>query len=239
MPLKPSKKWKTPFEVMDRTLVLRFSKPQKVISSAVRGGGIGWAHAIINHQVPDNHCPLDSIKGSSRRQEDPSRTLKKVADSVGVMGRTVALMTAVDLRQLIVRREQAQGLWVEGFFTVGVTNAVRAGESSHHDSDIADVGTINMILVTNARLSVGAMVGAVGVATESKTAVLLEEKVKSCHSPHAATGTGTDVVAIATGDGPSCRYSGTHTKIGELIGRVVHFGIKKGLHRDRVWRRTS
>ena len=239
MPLKPSKRWNTPFEVMDRTLIVRFSTPRKVISSAVCGGGVGWAHAIINYQVPDNPHPLDGRKSRLRKWENPSRTLKKVADSVGVTGRSVALMTAVDLRQLVVKREQAKGLWVEGFFTIGVTNAVRAGEPTYCESDMADVGTINIILVTNARLSVGAMVGAIGVVTESKTAVLLEEKVKSCHTSLAATGTGTDVVAIATGDGPSCRYSGTHTKIGELIGRVVHFGIKKGLHRDRVWRRTS
>ena len=174
------KGWITSFEVIERTLVIKFSTPRKVISSAVRGGGIGWVHAIINHQVPYNPEPYGCVKGDSRRWEAPSRTLKKIAEGVGIDGGFAGLMTAVDLRQLVVEREHAEGLWVEGFFTVGVTNAVRAGEPTHDLSDKGDVGTINVILVTNARLGDAALVSAVGVATESKTAVLLEKKIPTC-----------------------------------------------------------
>ena len=120
---------------------------------------------------------------------------------------------------------------MEGFFTVGVTNAVRAGESIHALVEKDDVGTINIILVTNARLGAAALVSAVSVATESKTAVLLDKKIPTCSGNVGATGTGTDAMVIAIGDGPRLRYSGTHTKIGELIGRVVADGVSEGLKR--------
>lgn len=100
----------------------------------------------------------------------------------------------------------------------------RAGSKTHP-------GTINLILVTNARLSVSAMVGMVQVATEAKTAVLLQAKVKSWTGRPGATGTGTDAVVVVSGDGPSLRYSGTHTVLGELVGRAIGMAVTEGLAR--------
>lgn len=135
-------------------------------------------------------------------------------------------MTAVDVTRSVLIRESDGGLWVEGFFTVGTTNATRAGEPATHPAE--GPGTINIILVTNARLPTSALVGAIQVATESKTAVLHERKVR-CRSGALATGTGTDTVTVATGHGPSHRFSGTHTKLGELLGRTVTKGVTRGL----------
>ena len=239
MPITIPPDWVTSFDVVDCTLVVKFPKPRKIISSAVRGGGVGWVDAVINHQVPNNPDLYGYGKSNSRRWEDPSRTLKKIAKGVGVTGGFAGLMTAVDLRHLVMKREQAEGLWVEGFFTVGVTNAVRAGEPTHAVSEKGDVGTINIILVTNAKLGAAALVSAVGVATESKTAALLGKKVPTYSGNFGATGTGTDSIVIAIGDGPRLRYSGTHTKIGELIGRVVADGVSEGLKRIESSTRVS
>jgi adenosylcobinamide amidohydrolase len=151
-------------------------------------------------------------------------------------------MTLVDLRHLVVTREQAGGLWVEGLFTIGVTNAVRAGEPASDLSQrdqLVPLGTINIILVTNAKLAMAALVGAVSVATESKTAKLIQERIPSSSGSGLATGTGTDSIVIAIGDGPRLRYSGTHTKIGELIGRVVVRGLSQGLEMMRGSRKKS
>ena len=62
--------------------------------------------------------------------------------------------------------------------TVGVTNAVRAGEPRTLPAKNR-AGTINIILITNAALTVSAMVTAVQVITESKTAVLLDRRVRA------------------------------------------------------------
>jgi adenosylcobinamide amidohydrolase len=138
-------------------------------------------------------------------------------------------MTAVLMQRLIVLREQWDNLWVEGFFTVGVTNAVRAGEPTGQNSTAFAAGTINIILVTNAALPASAMVTLVQVATESKTATLLAHNVPSHNGLPGATGTGTDVVVVASGDELRLRYGGTHTKLGELVGRLVASGITEGL----------
>ncbi|BCA53640.1 hypothetical protein W02_07800 [Nitrospira sp. KM1] len=148
-------------------------------------------------------------------------------------------MTAVALKQLVTASERVGRFSVMCFCTVGVTNAVRAGESASHTGSPKQrdqTGTINVILVTNACLSRSAMVGAVQVATESKTATLLECRVPSSSGKHMATGTGTDAVVIASsGHGPKVSYSGTHTIIGSIIGRLVANCVYEGLQRSSRW----
>ncbi|MGB0911395.1 MAG: adenosylcobinamide amidohydrolase [Nitrospirales bacterium] len=212
-----------------------FLFPRPVISSSVLGGGMSQAGGIINHQVASHSIDVN-------REDDPSQYLSRLAKRLGIEGQCVGLMTAVDLSCLVLTRVESSGIWIEGFFTVGITNAVRAGESTSRallSRTQHKAGTINIILVTNARLSQAAMVGAVGVATESKTATLLDEGIMNMSGKLLATGTGTDAIALATGDGYYCRYSGTHTKLGELIGRLVSDGVKQGLQKDRAWRATS
>jgi adenosylcobinamide amidohydrolase len=138
-------------------------------------------------------------------------------------------MTAVLMRQLIVLREQSKELWLEGFLTVGVTNAVRAGDAVAQQPAVS-ADTINIILITNAALSTSAMVTLVQVATESKTAALLAHGVRTWTGQPGATGTGTDAVVVVSGDGPATRYGGTHTQIGALVGRLVMKGVTRGLN---------
>ncbi len=229
----------TSYKVENNTLIIPFASPRRVISSAVHGGGIVKAHAVLNHQVYSD--PIDRNREGCHSDvlEDPSRYLGKLAERLKIRKPCVGLMTAVNLRCLVLKREETDGIWIEGFFTVGVANAVRAGEPTRtipSKNSLPQIGTINIILVTNVRFSVAAMVCAVGVATEGKTSMLAEEKVRSSSGCSFATGTGTDVIAIVGGKGPYCRYGGTHTKIGELIGRVVSRGVMQGLKNDRKWK---
>lgn len=224
----------TRFWVEQGTLLIDLGTRRRVLSSAPRGGGLLRARFILNHQVPAN--PIKArVPSAPRIWCDPVRYLGRLAGRVGMDHRCVVLMTAVSLNQLVTLREEQDGLWVEGFFTVGVSNAVRAGEPATAPKGIATgacPGTINVILVTSARLTTSAMVGAVQVATESKTAVLLARGVPSWTRRPGATGTGTDAVVIARGNGPTLRYSGTHTPIGAMIGRLVRRGVEEGLLRS-------
>src|SRR5207249_8381217 len=188
-------------------------------------------------QVPANPI-MAQVRTAKSIWYDPARYLGRLARRIGVDHRCVALMTAVPLDQLVTLREEQDGLWVEAFTTVGVSNAVRAGEpvvSPNEGRVRLGAGTINIILVTNARLSSSAMVGAVQVATESKTAVLLAKDVPSWTRRPGATGTGTDAVVVACGNGLTLRYSGTHTPIGAMIGRLVSRGVLTGLRRSARW----
>lgn len=227
----------TQFRVACDTLVIDLETRRRVLSSAPRGGGLVRARYIVTHQVPAN--PVSTPRHT---WGDPARYLGHVAADLGADRDCVALMTAVALKRLVTMREEMAGIWVEGFFTVGVSNAVQAGEPpvpSAGGRNRFVPGTINIILVTNARLAIPAMVGAVQVATESKTAVLLSKRVPSWTGRPGATGTGTDAVVVACGEGPALRYSGTHTAIGTMIGRLVNRGVAEGLIRSNRWTRCA
>ena len=229
----------TAFRVRRKTLIVDLGGLRSVLSSAPRAGGVARAKYILNHQVAARPIGRnDRGIGTGARCADPARTLSKLAISLGIRDKFVGLMTAVSLADLVTVRKAYDQIWVEGFVTVGTSNAVRAGEpvaARHLTNSSAHAGTINLILVTNARLSASAMVGMVQVATEAKTAVLLRAKVKSWTGRPGATGTGTDAVVVVSGNGPPLRYSGTHTILGELVGRVVETAVTEGLARYVRW----
>lgn len=229
--------WQTVYRVEGRTLVIDLGGVRRVLSSAVQGGGLTLASTILNHQV-ESH-PIAQASSPQLRWADPSRTICEVADGLGIKGPTVGLMTAVPMTQVVTARAASGAMWVECLATVGVTNAVRAGEWPAIGPSSAAPGTINLIVVTNGALSSSAMVGAVQVATESKTGMLCEQAVPSWTGQSGATGTGTDVVVIVCrkrGQGPWQRYSGTHTILGALIGQVVARCVEHGLAKARQWR---
>jgi len=234
----------TAFRVRRTTLIVDLGGVRSVLSSAPRAGGITRARYILNHQVAAKPIDRDDRgMGAGARCADPARTLSKLATSLGIRDKFVGLMTAVSLADLVTVREAYGQIWVEGFVTVGTSNAVRAGEPvtlGSYTNSKTHPGTINLILVTNARLSAAAMVGMVQVATEAKTAVLLRAKVKSWTGRSGATGTGTDAVVVVSGSGPPMQYSGTHTTLGELVGRVIGRAVTEGLARYVRWdaRRT-
>jgi adenosylcobinamide hydrolase len=189
----------TRFWIVQNTLVVDFGGRRRVLSSAPQGGGLTIATHVLNHQVES----APAVHGSRPAPVwgSPSRHLRKLALALGLDTDTVGLMTAVPMKQLVTARASSGNLWVECFATVGVTNAVRAGEwppqpRRRHGS--GKPGTINLILVTSASLSHAAMVGVVQVATEAKTGVLRDHAVPSSIGASEATGTGTDAVVIAS-----------------------------------------
>ena len=225
------------------TLIVDLKRVHRVISSAPRGGGIVRARSILNHQVPANPAALRLPVPSG--WSDPARYLGRLAVRMNAKLPVVGLMTAVPMKQLVVDREQSGPIWVECFCTVGVTNAVRAGESpivALPNSGRHVGGTINIILVTNATLTMTAMVGAVQVATESKTGTMIQNTVRcTVRNSSLATGTGTDAVVVASSlDGRHrLAYSGTHTEIGAMIGRLVTRCVQTGLARSARWSQRS
>ena len=233
----------TAFRIKQQTLIVDLGGVRSVLSSAPRAGGVTRARYILNHQVAAKPIGKDERgRGPGARDADPARALSQLARSLGIRDKFVGLMTAVSLADIVTVREVHGQMWVEGFVTVGTSNAVRAGEPvmlSQRNRCGTHPGTINLILVTNARLSGSAMVGVVQVATEAKTAVLLHAKVKSWTGRSGATGTGTDAVVVVSGEGPLQRYSGTHTILGELVGRVIGQAVTEGLGRYMRWQACS
>ncbi len=238
----------TRYLVKNGTLVIDLGAPKRILSSAPCGGGWRVARYVLNHQVAAN--PLSSSNGplaahsDDAAHESPSRALMRVARELGVHDPIVGLMTAVPMTQLVTSRRETRRWWVECFATVGVTNAVRAGEPPllSDASRDPEPGTINLIVVTNACLSPSAMVGASQVVTESKTGILRDHGVPSWTGQPGATGTGTDAVVVACSrhrGGDRLLYSGTHTELGAMIGQVVGDCMREGLARARRWTRQA
>ncbi|MBA5873150.1 MAG: hypothetical protein GDA66_01180 [Nitrospira sp. CR1.2] len=235
-----SNRFYTKSRIARETLILDLGTRMRVLSSAPRGGGLRTTRYILNHQVPSNPAP--NVEG--RTWEHPSRYLRRLAGLLAVEPDCVGLMTAVPMTQVVSRREERDDLWVECFATVGITNAVRAGEPPGHGEGPVwhgKAGTINLIVVTNACLAGPALVGVVQVATEAKTGVLRDHAVSSWSGSPGATGTGTDaVVAVCAlrGRGPWHAYAGTHTDLGSMIGLVVSDCVIEGLARAAQWAAT-
>lgn len=234
--------------VLCNTLIIDLRRLHRVLSSAPRGGGVVRARSILNHQVPPHPAFPHKIAAvrlpeAMKKWSDPARYLGKLAGRLKAASPIVGLMTAVPMTQLVRDREESEGLWIECFCTVGVSNAVKAGEPASHGGKsrcCEQAGTINIILVTNATLAWPAMVGAVQVATESKTATLIEHGVRSASGLLNATGTGTDAVVIAcrVAGGHKVQYSGTHTETGSMIGRLVARCVREGLLRSARWQQS-
>lgn len=208
--------------VHERTLIVDFPTPYRVLSWASLNGGLVEARTIFNHQVDVNAYP----------SLEPEVYLSSLAQHLGVERPTVGLMTGVLMERLVRKVIQTEGLLLECFATVGVSNALAVGDPATYDER---PGTINIIVVCNQPLTPPALVEAVQIVTEAKVQALYVTKIRSTASDALATGTGTDCVAVACPHGePAYQYCGKHTHLGELLGRVVGQAIEEGLRRAKA-----
>ena len=124
---------------------------------------------------------------------------------------------------------QHDDLTIECFATVGLSNALAVGDPATYAERF---GTINLIVAFNQVLSPAALVEAVQIVTEAKVHALVAAGIRSTVSGALATGTGTDCVAVACPIAKEVyRYCGKHTKVGELIGRVVSDAVGEGIRK--------
>lgn len=207
----------------DEHVHLLFSSPQRVISSAILNGGLIHADHIVNRKVPK----------SSPSHEAADTSLQNYAEAQGWQGEVVGMMTAAPMSSLAIEHRCIEGVDISVLVTTGVENARRAGDKADLQEllSVTDkVGTINLIVICSASLTDAAMLEAVMVATEAKAAALQDAKILSPVSHQTATGTGTDAIAIVSGDGPATiAFCGKHVLLGECIGRLVISAISRSL----------
>ena len=121
---------------------------------------------------------------------------------------------------------------VYALVTAGVkSNAVRM---SADEGRFYEPGTINIILLSNMKLTPRAMTRAIISATEAKTAALQDLDIRSSYTPliHQATGTGTDNIIVVSGKGIRIDNAGGHTKMGELIAKAVYGAVQEAVYRQ-------
>lgn len=149
-----------------------------------------------------------------------------------------ALSTGIDMRELAWATERYEDLWVQAWVTAGFKhNAMRIGVDTvggvEKNSQFHPCGTINIMVVTNARLSLASMTSCFISITEAKTVAFQDLDIRSSFHPGLqATGTGTDQIVVASGNDFRCHYVGGHTKLGELTARSVTRACKEAINKQ-------
>lgn len=207
-------------DFIDKTLVIDFVSPQGVLST-LEGEQLGIT-SVGNHYYPPPAWRLGHSSGAEGLKERSCAVLGKDPKA------TSLLFTGADMDNLVVSRKDFRDMEVYALVTAGVaTNAMRMAVDT---GNYYEPGTINIILLTNTRLSPRAMARAVISATEAKSAALADLDIRSTYTPQRqATGTGTDNILVVQGEGIPINSSGGHTKMGELIARAVYDGVREAI----------
>jgi len=148
----------------------------------------------------------------------------KLPDAVG-------LLTARDVRSFDTAEAGDAELHACCVATVGLANALAAGDPPGN----AAPGTINLCVRVSTPLSEEALLEALALAAEARTAAMLEARLPSPLSGRPASGTGTDCIVVAAPVAPPSAarlaYAGKHTRVGSRLGAAVRDAVARGIAR--------
>jgi adenosylcobinamide hydrolase len=193
----------------DGALAWRPPEPVRVASTSALGGGVGVRHWFLNV-----HVDLDY-------SGDPVADLREVARRLGLRDEGVAMMTAKDVREVVLADDDG----VDVAATVGLGWPTWAA-APDEPAAVPTPGTVNLLVVVPVALSDAALVNAVATATEAKVQALFDAGVE-------ATGTASDAVCVACAvDGEPAPYGGPRSTWGARIARAVHRAVLDGARRS-------
>jgi adenosylcobinamide hydrolase len=222
-------------EYQETSHIVRFPGPRNVLSTSWLNGGYREdLTGIFNHQISLEACDACHINGGVKTY------LEGVAVSLSLDPATTSgLITRAEMKNTAIVSESFRDLAVCAIVTAGIDkNGVRAGDpaSYYENGDCFEPvgGTINTILLIRAALPEYAMLRALMTATEAKSAALQQLMARSLYSTGIATGSGTDMIAIVADPGSKKQLSdaGTHSKLGELIGKTVILATLAALEKE-------
>jgi iron complex transport system substrate-binding protein len=204
-----------------KSLIIDFKTPVSV-NSTLEGPRQGIL-TVGNHYTPPPGWGISHYLGLVKDRALLYRVLKINSQT------TSFLFTGADMANLSVQQSTFKDIKVYALVTAGVEgNALRL---SQDEGRFYEPGTINILLLTNCRLTPRAMSRALIAGTEAKTAALQDLDIRSSEHPltYQATGTGTDNIIVVEGRGPAIDNAGGHSKMGELIGRAVYQGVREAV----------
>ncbi len=219
-----------------KALVMMFSGARAVLSTSPLNGGYREdLTAVFNFDEKPEGGTYCALKAPTYEAH-----LRLAATGLELdPGRVSGLSTAASMENAAMTVETAQGLSVTAIVTAGVeVNGSRAGDPAAYDESRLGLrfapGTINIILAINACLPQFALARAAITGAEAKAAALQELMAGSNYSSGIATGSGTDGMILVSDPAAGLRLTdaGTHSKLGELIGRAVKRGVTEALRRE-------
>ncbi|MFP4175875.1 MAG: helical backbone metal receptor [Candidatus Brocadiia bacterium] len=216
------------YDFVHKTFLVNFNRPVEVTSTLE--GERKKIQYVGNHYMPPPCWGMAHRVGINRFRSHVYSVLdlpKKTAS---------LLFTGADMDNLALVERSYRDMKVYAVVTAGVeSNAMRM---SRDVGEYYEPGTINVVVLPNMALSRRARARATITATEAKTAALQDMDIRSASQPrrYQATGTGTDNVLVVGGAGERIDNTGGHCKMGELIARAVHEGVKKAVYRQNYIR---
>ena len=204
-------------DIGHEAVVVRADEPLTTASSAVVGGGLGRASAIVNLHVPKNF-----------RGEHADRVLEAFVARRSIPAPWVGLLTGAWTEKAEVATETMDGITAVAIVTVGLSNPASAGRTA-----VAAwlPSTINTILVVDAAATPAALVNLVMTVTEAKVMVVAEAGVRTLDGDP-ASGTSTDAIVIAaTGRGRRCEFGGPVSDLGWAAARAARAALSTGVDR--------
>ncbi len=212
------------FDFLNQTLILDFKEPMTILSTleGMREGIL----SVGNHSLPPPCWGIVHRLGLETSRKRIYRAINKTEE------RASFLFTGAQMDHLVIKQKGFKDMAVYALVTAGInSNAVRASKDT---GGFYEPGTINIILLTNMKLSGKAMTRAVLTATEGKTAALMDMDIRSSYTPltHQATGTGTDNIIVVSGEGRPIENTGGHSKMGELIARAVYAAVQEAVYKQ-------
>lgn len=191
-------------------------------TSWINGGYKENLEAVFNHQL--NQQNIDDLEGGCVPD-----FMKSTARKIGLTPEKVTgLITVASMENYAISNKIYRDIEVTAIVTAGIeVNGGRAGDPASYYEENGKyefkVGTINTILIINARLCESTLARAMMTAVEAKTVALGQLMAPSRYSSGIATGSGTDKISVISNmkSDNHLTNAGKHSKLGELIGRSV------------------
>lgn len=194
-------------------LVFDLNCEMQVLSWAINRPGFVTAKRIVWREVRNADLP------------EGMDVLAWFEDELQSAGHTdaVAFLTSRDMSYFQEDTAVIGGTTAHCVVTVGLSNAERVG--TRVDRHGHDWGTINVCVKVDRALSQAGLIEALSIATQARTAAIMDADLML--PTGLATGTGTDCIAVAAHAGAE-HYAGLHTEIGEAVGASVYRATLRG-----------
>lgn len=202
-------------------LTARFAAPQRTLGWSLLHPGFAVARAVVWVEV----------RNSDLGPATDALAFLKARVAASGAPEALAFMTSRDIRRHHFSRRNVEGVAAACLTTVGLSNGERVGTRKasggppHARPNYT--GTINTLAHVSVPLGDGALVEALSIVAEARTAAIIESW--RAERGVAVTGTGTDCIVVASPlAGEPLAFAGLHTAVGEALGAAVYDATRAG-----------
>lgn len=193
-------------------LVATFRNPQRFASWSLNRPGLVTGDQVAWLEVTNQELAgVEDHLGWFRR---------RLADAA--LDKAVGLVTARDVSCYELAVAEVDGVRSECLITLGLNNGESVGSRMDASAHPLNAGTINILAAVSTPLTDAALLELSSIATQARTAALIDFGYRRPGMADAVTGTGTDCIVVAApAAGVPQPYAGMHTAVGEAVGRAV------------------